>query len=362
MSVRINIILLAGCMAVIFALPACESEQVRINGPVYKGTAGVFIVNEGNFMSENASLSFYDYGEKKVYNHIFFAANKIPLGDVAQSMTFSGTRAFIVINNSAKICCINADDATFTGKITGFVSPRYMLILNDHKAYVSDMYARKIYISDPIGLTVTGSIDTDNHSGVFYQHSAEKMIRSGNQVFAACWSFDNKILVIDMLSDHVTDSITVAKQPNSMVLDRNGDLWVLSDGGFTGSSYGVDMPELVRINTATHRIEKQFRFVSEDLSPNNLVINRKGDTLFFLNSGIYRMSISADHLPEHPLIKENDRRFYSLGIDPASADLYIGDALDYQQAGIIYRYRADLFMADSFRVGIIPGSFYFTGE
>ena len=349
-------------MALCLVLPACDPDPVKIAGPAFNGSAGVYILNEGNFMYENSSLSFYDYKKKEVYNHIFLTANKIPLGDVAQSITFYRDKGFIVINNSAKIYCINPDDATIAGKITGFESPRHILILDDRKAYVSDMYARKIFIADPSEMVITGSIDTDNHSGLYYQHSAEQMVRAGEKIFAACWSFDNTILVIDLHSDRVTDSVTVARQPNSMVVDGNDDLWVLSDGGFDGSSYGVEIPELVRINTLTHSIEKVFRFLSQDLSPDNLCINISRDTLYFLNRGVYKMSIYAESLPGEPVIEEKGRQFYSLGIDPYSSDIYVADALDYQQEGVIYRYSAALLLVHSFRVGIIPGDFYFTGD
>ena len=96
----------------------CDSEPVSVSGPAYKGSPGVFIVNEGNFLYDNASLSFYDYTSGEVQNNIFFKANQIPVGDVAQAITFSGTTGYIVINNSAKIYGFNAVDAMISGKIT----------------------------------------------------------------------------------------------------------------------------------------------------------------------------------------------------------------------------------------------------
>jgi YVTN family beta-propeller protein len=340
-------------------LSGCENEPVRVTGPDFQGSAGVFIVNEGNFMFDNSSLSFYDYSTNKVYNNIFLVANGIPLGDVAQSLCFSGDKGYVVVNNSAKIICFNPEDAVLAGRITGFESPRHMLIIDDNKAYVSDLYARKIFIVDPVTCAVTGTIDTDKGSGLFYQHSAETMLLHGLRVFAACWSFDNTVLVIDNRTDRVTDSIKVCKQPNSMVIDREGRLWVLSDGGFHGSAYGQDTAALSCIDTESLRVLKKLSFPSLDASPVNLVANARADTLYYINTGIYRMPISSSALPAEPLIGGAGKQFYSLGVDPLSSEVYVGDAIDYQQPGLVYRYR-DTELVDSFRTGIIPGEFYFT--
>jgi len=342
-----------------FFLLGCTIDPVRIEGPDFKGSAGVFIVNEGNFLYENSSLSFYDYSINKVSNNIFLIANEIPLGDVAQSLSFNEGVGYVVVNNSAKIICFDPEDGTLIETISGFESPRQMLIINDAKAYVSDIYARKIFIANPLEFTITGAIDTDNHSGKFNQHSAESMLLHGNRVFAACWSFDNTILVIDIQTDRIIDSVKVNRQPNSMVLDREGRLWVLSDGGFQGSAYGQDTAAISCIDAESLQTIRKMSFSSLDASPVNLVINATADTLYFINKDIFRMEVSSTNLPTEALISGDGKQFYSLGVDPVSSDIYIGDAVDYQQSGMVYRYRETV-LVDSFRTGIIPGDFYFT--
>jgi len=51
--------------------------------------------------------------------------------------------------------------------------------------------------------------------------------------------------------------------------------------------------------------------------------------------------------------------FYSLAIDPKSSVIYASDAIDYQQNGLILRFKPDGTLIDSSRAGIIPGRFVF---
>ena len=44
-------------------------------------------------------------------------------------------------------------------------------------------------------------------------------------------------------------------------------------------------------------------------------------------------------------------------VNPANGEVYIADAIDYQQQGKIYRYSPEGELLDEFYVGIIPGAF-----
>ncbi|MEZ5071810.1 MAG: hypothetical protein R2751_12845 [Bacteroidales bacterium] len=54
--------------------------------------------------------------------------------------------------------------------------------------------------------------------------------------------------------------------------------------------------------------------------------------------------------------------FYGLGIDPLSSDVYVADALDFVQRGLVLRYSSSGTILDSLRVGVVPSGFSFLQE
>jgi hypothetical protein len=92
-------------------------------------------------------------------------------------------------------------------------------------------------------------------------------------------------------------------------------------------------------------------------------INGTGDTLYFLNRDVYRMSVLPDEVPtlfiESPYEGAVQGGFNGLGIDPWTSGVYVADAIDFVQRGVVYRYTPEGTVVDTFRTGINPGAFCF---
>lgn len=342
-----------------------ETEQIAIND-----SPGLFITNEGNFMYGTASLSYYDIQNKTVENNVFLRTNGIKLGDVAQSMTIHKGLGYIVVNNSSVIFVIDIRTFELVKILKGFTSPRYIHFVNDEKAYVTDLYAFAITVFNPKTLEITKRIKTDIPGKT--SPSTEQMVQYKNYVFTNCWSYDNKILVIDTDTDTAVGYIEVGKQPTSLVIDRNNKLWTITDGGYEGSPYGQEAPALYKVDAETRRVEDVFAFEMGDRG-SEICMNDTRDSIFFIRSRkeidngrevsrdhIWKMSVEDTVLPTEPfLTNASTNHWYGLTVDPYTSEVYVADAIDYIQPGYIYRYSAQGQLTDKFQVGVIPGAFCF---
>ncbi|MFC2086820.1 YncE family protein [Bacteroidota bacterium] len=347
----------ACCVYFLISLFASCTEEY---GPQYTNLnnspirQGVFILNEGNFNSSNGSISFYNTEQRKVYHHVYFSANERSVGDVVNSMEIIDTLGFIVINNSAKIEVVGINSIKSIATIIGFKSPRHLKRVSFSKAFVSDLYADKLFIIDLDSLAVTGTIEIG--------YSSENILVYENLVFVTFWSnykfpdqSNDTILVIDANSDKIISKIKVGIEPNSLVIDKHENVWILCSGGYNHSI----QPELYKFNIEKLRIEHNYQFENKASSPTRLTINKEKDTLLFLNKHVYRMLIKDDSLPDKPIIKNEKGYFYSLGQNPGNSEIYVSDALNYQDNGTVFRYSPKGALIDSFKAGIIPTAFVF---
>lgn len=337
----------------LLALLSCKKQNTE-NSSVSAGSEGIFIVNEGNYTWSNSSLSYLNKVTEEFFPDVFTQVNSIPLGDVAFSMTVHKDRGYVVVNNSGLIYIINIKDMSYAGKITNLVSPRYLRIINDSTAYVTDLYDKRISVVNLYSATVTGHISCNR--------TTENILYLNGLVFVTSWSYGNSLLVINPQSETLTDSVTIGKQPNSMVYDKNGNLWVLCDGGFQGSSYGQEPASLWNINPGDLTVIKTFIFSEIQDSPIHLCINKSADTLYFINRHIYKMSIEAQDLPVTPFIQAGVRNFYSMAVDYSDNKIIATDAKNYMANGEVLIYTNNGQLSGSYTTGINPGNIVITGE
>jgi DNA-binding beta-propeller fold protein YncE len=162
-------------------------------------------------------------------------------------------------------------------------------------------------------------------------------------------------MVINTGTDKVIDSVEVAMEPESMVIDRDKILWVLCNGGWMREVNA----ELVAINTSTDKVIKNLIFPTKPESPTCLQIDGSGTTLYYLERGVRKLKTDAVSVPSAVFIPESGHYYYKLGINPVNNDVLVTDAVDYQQKGHLIIYSGDGTLITDLLADIIPGTMSF---
>lgn len=335
---------LLGIVALVFS--ACKKDApVKMVEPPPAIDPGqvVWVVNEGNFMSGNASISAYNATTYDFIADYYKNQNGSGVGDVAQSMTRYNNRYYIVVNNSGKVIVCDSV-LKKQAEIPGLTSPRYFLPVSSTKAYVSDLSANALHIIDLTNNTKTGSISCHGWT--------EQLLMANNKVFV-CNVRKNYVYVIDPSSNAISDSILVGINAYGLLADKNGKIWVLSSGDKTNTIAA----KLTRFNPGNNSIEQSFTFPANE-TPGNLCINKAKDKLYFINGGIQSQDISANTLNNAKIVYSM-QNFYGLAVNPKTDVIFASDALDYVQRSKVYMYDYTGQLVGNFSAGINASSFCF---
>lgn len=356
-------VLLASCKPddpIVPINPNNPGDTLDVTDTIPEGilTKGVFVLNEGTYTFANASLAFYDPEADTVGKRLFYKANGAPIGDVAQSLALINDDLFIVVNNSNYIYKVNAHtlkcDLTQNFKLDNFYSPRFMLPLSPNKAYVTDLMGNEIWIINPQQMTHTGTIAMGKPT--------ETMVKVGSEVYVTNWSNyynnsveNNTVMVVSAENDIKVAEIQVGKEPNGMVVDKNGYVWVLCEGAYW--DIDAEDPSLWKINplTKTATCERTFYYTAM-----NLAIDPTGTYLYYFDNGdVRRMSVDDPTAEDSFLIPSDGRTLYKIAVNPNNGDIYVTDAKNYMVNGSVYRYSSDGLLLSDFSAGICPSFMLF---
>ncbi len=326
--------------SLLFACSADDEQNTPLPPP-----AGelIYVANEGAFNQGNASLTVYNAETGEVFQNVFQNANNNePLGDILQSITMMNDELCLVVNNSQKIEIIDKTTFVRNRTITGLTSPRYMLVSENDKAYVSDLFAGMVHIVDPVSGGHTGSVS----SGEW----VERMLFHNGEIWCTTPGGDG-LLFINPDTDEVTGSLSLSAGASNIAIDANGDVWVYCQGNFAEVS-----PAIHRIAGDTKAVATSYFTTATGVYGGNLEIDHTGEFIYYLFAGdLYKLHISSPTLPTEPLVSGGNRLLYGLNINHNSGQIAITDAVDYSSAGRVYLYNPNGTEITNFAAGIVPG-------
>lgn len=327
-----------------FAFAACsKSEDIVVETPLEAYDNGVFMLNEGNFMTPNASVSFLSNNFQDFQVSIFPAVNpgKV-LGDVAQSMLLYGDKAFIVVNNSNKIEVVNRHTFASLGTITdGVRQPRYSAALNG-KIYVTNSESKAVTVYDTETFQKLASISLGE--------TVEKIVAVNGKVYVQNASFGSgdKISVIDANTNAVTQ-LTLSDGLNS--IEAKGTQLYALCGTATKSV-------LYTINTTTNQIAATKTLPTTLSNARNMDID--GEVIYFTKgNGVFRMGINDATISETPIFTVTDNDFSTFyGFAAISNRIYVSDAKGFTSKSIVTVYTSSGAILVQKETGIGTNGFY----
>ncbi|RMF22187.1 MAG: hypothetical protein D6765_14620 [Bacteroidetes bacterium] len=348
---RLRVILL---VVLTLLLGRCSKEGDPVPGQPFD--EGLFILNEGPFQNGTGTLSFWDRNTGEVRHKVFQEANDgLQLGNIVQSMTLFGGKAYIVVNNSERVVVADARTLKLDTILQGFEFPRYLMPVNDSIAYVSQWKLDGDTRRGNVAVLNLRTLRIEKH--ILTGEGTENLLLHRGKVYAANEGFlgrDSTLAVIDPQTHTLEKKIVVGDNPHSLAEDRHGALWVICRG-HTADFSNPDDPR----NTPSRlvRLENdQIAAVFEmETGAGNLLIHPDGERLFFTRGGftgrIFLHHIEQDALSPEPLLPET---FYDIALDPRTGELLAFDARDFVANGAMLRLSPAGQILESIPAGVIP--------
>lgn len=347
--------LLAGAAAFLGAV-SCEKE----NPVLPEDFKGMYILNNGKWQANNASLTNYNPETQKVTQDVFLFRNNKKLGDVAQDILLYGNKMYITVSNSGVVFVTDPQARILKEiKMAEYKEPRnvisykgkvYMTYYNGYLAEIDtiDYAVRTVKVGiSPEGLReANGKIYVANSGGANYP------------------VYDNTISVVDPVAMEVVKTLEVQINPGIMAVDNQEDIYVISVG-----DYGAIPPVLQRIKTDTDQVE-QVTLQAKDGAGQDVTLppmwmtTGAGNKMYIVSGvndaegkvqgKIYTFNtatekIEGEFVTDGTVIKD----LHHFTADPVSGDLCVGSS-DYLNNGDMYIFGANGKLKHKFETGLNP--------
>ena len=212
------------CLATAIGLTSCSDDDYDpyeggslVAMPEYRG----FILNEGSYGSNDASISFFDAAEDtttSAYNDIFYIQNGVKLGDTGQSLIVYDNSLFVAVYGSSYVAKLNKSGVLqVETDFSSYGQPRYMAAEDDY-LYVTTYggYVVKLSTSD---LSYIDKVEVGAAPERIIEEDGKLYVALGYTTDLA--TTDNRMAIIDVESFEVEQYVEVMENAQNVVGDGN---------------------------------------------------------------------------------------------------------------------------------------------
>ena len=336
---------------------ACEDEEDDLKKSSNKV---IYVLNEGSWNNNNASVSAIDPTDGSSYYYQFAAANGRNLGDTGQDILRYGGKIYIAVSGSNTIEVVDGNSLTSIKTIkpeSGKPGNPRGLAASDGKIYVSlyDGYVAKI---DTTSLAFEDSIAVGPNpeeitiaNGCLYVAISDGL-NSGNG-----YPNGKYVSKIGLDSFKVASKINVIVNPTEITSDKAGNVFVISMGDYgenPATVQKIDKNDNVSVlgrATLMACYENTLYTINAPWGAPSIEFVSYNTTTGSVESSAF-ISGSADELPSNP---------HSISVKPKNGNIMVGSYLaanDYLSNGYVYEYANGAFKA-RYNAGVGPRKFVY---
>jgi YVTN family beta-propeller protein len=356
-QIRLNSLFIA--LALVTILASCHKDKViPKQGTPTATRAGVYVLNQGGFNSNNSTLTYYDYTTKNLTADLYKAINGTDLGDTGNDAEIYGSKMYIVVNVSNVVDVVNAK----TGKLIKQDSmvnngvgrqPRSVAFYKGN-AFITS-YDGTVAVMDTATLAITKYITVGRNP--------EQLVVSNDKLYVANsggLSFgnpDKTVSVIDLTTLTETKKITVIANPVTITADSYGHVYVLSLGDFASI-----LPGMTIIDNTTDTVKSQTNLALGY----NIPMAASGDFVYYVTAdnkiAVYNAKTQAAAQANFITDGTTITTPYAISVDALSGEVFVSDAKDYSSNGTLYAFDKTGKLEYSITTGINPGRITFVNK
>ena len=334
--------------------------------PYYK----LFVLNEGKWGENNASLDFLRFKDGKYVRNSFKQMNpSIPmgLGDTGNCLAIFYNTGWALMNGSNLVEVFNPYDEKHLQTLS-IPSPRMITFdLDWGFAYITSYGDAKYDYTNPEAGQKEGTLykignDSSNKIAILDQvkvgYQPEGVSICGQYIFVAnsggyVAGYDNRVTVIDRATFKVVKNIEVAPNLKYVISDGLNNLWVTTSGDYFSTHsglYKIDVNSGQVTPPSGDLADVRCSAIGFDPNDNTMYILGTDDEFVWDGSkqhyNLYKVSISGANVVKIPFSvnsdAENMKMPSALMRNAVTREIYITDAGDYQNPGYVYSFSADL--------------------
>lgn len=344
----------------IVAVVASCSDETGITNPLPLGDYenGVLILNQGNFGSGNATISYLSNDLNTFQNNIFSLVNPtVILGDTAQDIGFNNDLAYVVLNVSNKIQITNRYTLKSVATIAiGLTNPRYIAFANG-KGYVT-CWGNGSSATDDYVAVINLTTNTVS-STIPVVEGPERILENNGKLYVAHkggYGYGNKISVINASTNTISSTITVGDVPESMRVVGT-TMYVICSGN-PNYAPTETAGQLTKIDLSNNSVTSSIAF---PLTAHPANLDFYNNELYYtVAEKVFKTTAASTTLPASPLFSTTAQGAYGIySFEVENNKIYLGDAGTYTANGKVYVHSLTGVLQNTRTVGVIPTGFYF---